>query len=246
MGLVNLKKDNRYIMQRLNSFMPQNNMFDFSNFTMPVMPNISMTSMPNIFTPNLNFTMPSSSPNSIMQLYSTLFNKNTSGNYGFNYSNNFSSVRMTGNMGKDIVSTAKQYLGFKESDGSFKVFTGGSNQAWCADFVTHVVKEAYRENGKKIPSGFGSSSVEGLRQWGKNNNCYLNTSDASNKSALIAQNVKPGDVVIFKNGTSHTGIVTKVNADGSFQTIEGNTSNKVAYRNYSANNSKISGFVQLA
>ena len=133
-------------MQRLNSFMPQNNMFDFSNFTMPVMPNISMTSMPNIFTPNLNFTMPSSSPNSIMQLYSTLFNKNTSGNYGFNYSNNFSSVRMTGNMGKDIVSTAKQYLGFKESDGSFKVFTGGSNQAWCADFVTHVVKEAYRES----------------------------------------------------------------------------------------------------
>ena len=244
MGLVNIKKDNKYTAQNINNLMSSNNMFAFSNL-MPA--NMAMPAIPNIFTPDFNFTMPSASSNSITQLYNTLFGKTSSLNKsGFNFSTNFSSVRMTGNMGSDIVSTAKQYLGFKESDGSFKLFTKGQNHAWCADFVSHVVKEAYKENGKKAPSGFGSSSVEGLRQWGKNNNCYLNTSGVSNKSSLIAQNVKPGDVVIFKNGISHTGIVTKVNPDGSFQTIEGNTSNKVAYRNYSANNGKISGFVQLA
>ncbi|MFQ8626029.1 MAG: hypothetical protein ACLSA2_05950 [Candidatus Gastranaerophilaceae bacterium] len=41
-------------------------------------------------------------------------------------------------------------------------------------------------------------------------------------------------------------MVAEVNSDGTFKTIEGNTSDKVAYRNYSANDSKISGFVQLA
>ena len=239
MGLVNLKKNNNYITQRMNTYMP--NMFTSSNFTMPNF------NMPNIFTQSFNFTMPTSGSNSIMQLYNQLYGKTSSaGNYNFSNSYKNSSVRMTGNMGNDIVSTAKQYLGFKESDGSYKLFTNGRKEAWCADFVTHVVKEAYRENGKQIPSGFGSASVETLRQWGQNNNCYLKTENSSDKSSLIAQNVKAGDVVIFKNGISHTGIVTKVNSDGSFQTIEGNTSNKVAYRNYSANNSKISGFIQIA
>ena len=180
----------------------------------------------------------------LFNLYNTLYahqisNKNTI------YRTN-TSYRLSGNMGKDIVSNAKQYIGFNEADNSYKLFTQGRNEAWCADFVTHVVKEAYKKNGKSIPSGFGSSSVEGLRQWGKNNNCYLDTTNTSNKSSVIANSVKPGDVVIFKNGISHTGVVAEVNSDGTFKTIEGNTSDKVAYRNYSANDSKISGFVQLA
>lgn len=155
-------------------------------------------------------------------------------------------VRITGNIGSDIVSSAKQYLGFNENDNSYKLFTQGRSEAWCADFVSYTVKEAYRKNGKKVPPGFGSSSVSGLRQWGINNNCYFSLDSKTGKNTAIAQYIKPGDVVIFKNGVSHTGIVTKVNSDGSFQTIEGNTSDKVAYRNYSANDRKISGFVQLA
>ncbi len=176
--------------------------------------------------------------NSSIQLYNNSIN---------NYSNTYSSVRLSGNLGKDIVSTAKSYIGYNESNGSYKLFTGGRNEAWCADFSTYVVKEAYSKNGKKLPSGFGSSSVDGLRNWGQKNNCYLKTSGQSNKSSLIARNVKPGDIVIFKEGRSHTGIVTKVNADGSFETIEGNTNgNNVAYRKYSANEKTLSGFVQVA
>lgn len=243
MGLVNLKTDLKYTTQKLNSYFPSNNQFGFMNFTMPNFSLMSNLTTPNFFMPNFNFSMSGSSPNSIIQLYNTLYGKTKT---SFNNNHNFSSVRMTGNMGKDIVATAKQYVGYNESDGSFKLFTGGKNQAWCADFVSYVIKEAYQGNGKKAPSGLNTSSVESLRNWGIKNNCYLNTSNKSNQSSLIAQNVKPGDVVIFKNGTSHTGIVTKVNSDGSFQTIEGNTSNKVAYRNYSSSNSKISGFIQIA
>ena len=74
--------------------------------------------------------------------------------------------------------------------------------------------------------------------------CYPD--NKSNKGDVIAENIKPGDVVIFKNGISHTGIVESVNSDGSFTTIEGNTSDKVATRHYAANDSRVSGFVQLA
>lgn len=156
------------------------------------------------------------------------------------------SSRLNGGFGENIVSTASQYLGYNEANGSYKLFTNGRKEAWCADFVSYVVKEAAEKSGKQAPSGFGSAAVEDLRQWGKKNQCYLQTEGTENKSKTIAQNVKPGDVVIFKNGTSHTGIVKEVFADGSITTIEGNTSDKVAERRYSANDYKISGFVQLA
>ena len=159
---------------------------------------------------------------------------------------NNSSTRYGLGFGNNIVSTARKYLGYNEANGSYKLFTDGRTEAWCADFVTHCVDETCEKTGRAKPSGFGSPSVSVLRNWGIQNDCYLRTDNKSNKKSLIAQNVKPGDVVIFKNGMSHTGIVERVNADGSFTTIEGNTSDKVARRNYSATDSRVSGFVQLA
>ena len=48
-----------------------------------------------------------------------------------------------------------------------------------------------------------------------------------------------------KTGKSHTGIVKKVNADGSFETVEGNCSNSVTTRTYAANSPTLSGFISL-
>jgi hypothetical protein len=145
--------------------------------------------------------------------------------------------------GQNIVNTAKSYLGYNETDGSYKIFTNGRNEAWCADFVTHVVKESAKKSGKTLPSDFGSSSVSGLINWGIKNNCYLET---ANKSSLISKNVKPGDIVIFKeNGKSHTALVKDIK-NGTIYTIEGNTSDKVAERSYAINDSNISGFIQIA
>ena len=68
----------------------------------------------------------------------------------------------------------------------------------------------------------------------------------SNRASYIAQNVKPGYVMIQKNNISHTGIVTKVYDDGSYDTVEGNTSNKVAARHYKASDHRTSGFIAVA
>lgn len=53
---------------------------------------------------------------------------------------------------------------------------------------------------------------------------------------------KKGDIIFFlSDGASHTGIVTDCK-NGIVYTIEGNTSDMVAYRSYSLNNSRITGY----
>ena len=146
--------------------------------------------------------------------------------------------RVVSNSGSAIVDTAMKYLGYNESNGSYLKFTNGDEIAWCAAFVTYVVKETL---GSDTPAGFGSNAVSDLRDWGKANGRYISRSQWSQ--------VKPGDIMIQKeNGASHTGIVTKVDPDGTIHTIEGNTSNMVAERTYKPGNSgynKISGFVMM-
>ena len=146
--------------------------------------------------------------------------------------------RVVSNSGSAIVDTAMKYLGYNESNGSYLKFTNGDEIAWCAAVVTYVVKETL---GADTTAGFGSNAVSGLRDWGKANGRYISRSQWSQ--------VKPGDIMIQKeNGASHTGIVTKVDPDGTIHTIEGNTSNMVAERTYKPGSSgynKISGFVLM-
>lgn len=193
----------------------------------PMMPTFSATDFGLLSKPSLfNF---GSSLSSLSLLNNNIFNIENSGN-----KNQYKVSLSSGNLGKDIVATAKQYIGYNEKDGSYKLFTNGRKEAWCADFATYVTKEALRANGKSIPSGFGSSSVAGLKSWGQKNGRYVTN---------VAQ-AKPGDIVIFN--WSHTGIVKNILADGTVVTIEGNTSNKVAERKYWPRSGKINGFVQVA
>lgn len=162
----------------------------------------------------------------------------------------------TGDLQRDLVNNSLAWVGKVNNDatGNRLFSPGGKSQAWCADFVTYNTTKTF---GSKLPSDFGvfrdkngqvygPSAVSGLQGWAGDNNCYLDVTAASNKSQYIAQNVKPGDIMIEKRGgKSHTGIVTKVHSDGSFETVEGNTSNKVGKRKYSANSSTLSGFISL-
>jgi hypothetical protein len=153
------------------------------------------------------------------------------------------------NIGKSLATNASKYLGYSEKNGQSKIFSDSGE--WCADFVTYVTKETYKEKGLTLPNGFGNHRVENLKQWGIDNNKYLSLTDKSNKAETIKNNVKIGDILILReNGASHTGIVSKINKkDGSFETIEGNVSingdDKVVRNKYSANFPNISGFVQL-
>ena len=136
------------------------------------------------------------------------------------------------NFGNSMVSKARSFLGYNEANGSYKLFTNGRTEAWCADFVSYIARQCGMKN-------FNFRSVQQIVDWGRNNNRFSSTP-------------KVGDAIIFKGwdakrGTyaSHTGIVTKV-ANGRVYTIEGNTSDKVAERSYALNDSKITGYVTIA
>lgn len=148
-------------------------------------------------------------------------------------------------LGRCLAQNAMQYLGYNENDGSYRKFS--DSKEWCADFVSYVVNETYKNKGLEPPKGFGNHRVENLKQWGITNNKFFSIADKNNKAQLIADNVKVGDILILReNDASHTGIVSKVNSDGTFETIEGNRSDKVGIGRYNPNNSEISGFLKLA
>ncbi len=166
------------------------------------------------------------------------------------YLNPTAAIKGGSSFANSIVQIAMQYNG-RSAAQMKKIITanGGSfhDGFWCADFVTFVVKAASKAKGVSL-NGFGSPSVSGLMAWGKSHNAYvaLPAVGSSSRAQTIATKVKTGDIMIQKNNASHTGIVAKVYSDGSFDTIEGNTSNMCHTRHYSANSSIVSGFVKMS
>lgn len=151
-----------------------------------------------------------------------------------------------------MVKNALKYRGLNEADGSWRQIS--NSKEWCADFIYHVIDETYKQQGKTVPKGLEKElppgkpnhRVEELKQWGIDNGKFFQTANKKNKGKLIAENVKPGDILILReDGASHTGFVTKVYSDGVFETIEGNRNDKVCRVRYSPNYHEISGFVQL-
>lgn len=89
--------------------------------------------------------------------------------------------------------------------------------AWCADFVSFSLSQ--------------SKGEENLPDWYKNcgNRAYCPTIEdaARNAGAVVdASQAQVGDAVTFtRHGRSgHIGIISKIDADGTIHTIEGNTS----------------------
>jgi hypothetical protein len=131
--------------------------------------------------------------------------------------------------GNKIVAIAQQQLGLQEQPlgcncgAQIQPFLGSSTgEAWCADFVSWVYKEAGAPFTGGADGGWRLAGVTGLRQWLAANRIWHDRGDGD-----VPQ---PGDVIIF-NGDEHTGIVEKT--DGTtVDTIEGNTSDQVARRSY--------------
>lgn len=178
--------------------------------------------------------------------------QNATDNYDFsNYNPNGGDISLGGStLGNAAAQFGLSFIGKINNDGQGNArFSGGRQVAWCADFVSTIYKETFKKMGQKVPAGFGSSSVSTLMEWGKKNGRFANTASmgAQERAQFIAKNIKPGDILIQKrNGASHTGIVVKVYPDGSFDTVEGNTSDAVHRRSYKANSNKLSGFVKMA
>lgn len=147
-----------------------------------------------------------------------------------------------------FIDNAQKYIGYSENKGDYKKFS--DSKEWCADFVTYVVKESYKQKGLPVPKGFGDHRVENIKQWGINNNKFLNLTKAENKANTIKSKVNLGDLLILReNGASHIGFVCAKYKDGSFDTIEGNVNvgndDQVVLTTHKPDEKDISGFVQL-
>lgn len=166
-------------------------------------------------------------------------------------------TRTYGSLQEKYYKTALSYVGTINSDKAGNAeFSNGRDEAWCADMVTTI---AHRVFGNKLPEGMpdgrkGGVASKSLAKWADRHNRWLEAPN-SGLANYIAQNVKPGDIVILDRGgaSGHAAIVTAVHSDGTFETVEGNAKNSVKTRTrppkidqpYGSGTNKLMGFVQM-
>lgn len=153
----------------------------------------------------------------------------------------------TGTTGARMVALAQQELGVSENGNSnesprvreYRSATAGAENTpgpWCAYFVSWLAQQSGAPVGG---GGNGTGYVPTLEAWGKQENRWFERG---------AQTPQPGDIVVFDwagDGVGdHTGIVERVDSDGTVHTIEGNSSNAVKRRDYSGTSNDIKGFVR--
>ncbi len=155
----------------------------------------------------------------------------------------------------EFIDVANSYSNCSEANGTHHKFCinptckidDPNDKEWCTDFVSYVVKEAYRKNGKSLPRGFvGFHDVETMKNWAINNDMFIRTSNQPRKAEYIAKNIKRGDIIVInEHNASHIGFVTGVDDDGVIHTIEGNREDRVKGFAYTPNYNKISGFIRM-
>lgn len=132
---------------------------------------------------------------------------------------------------KDIVDVAIGEIGYREQGNNrtkYGEYTGANGAAWCHSFVSWCAHEAGVST-SVVPKT--ASTTYGM-QWFKKRGLFKYKGKYTPKRC---------DIVYFKTGRSHVGIVESVSG-GQLHTIEGNTSDKVARRSYSLNNATIIGY----
>ena len=138
-----------------------------------------------------------------------------------------------------MLAEARKHIGYREGAGNSNMFSramGRPAEAWCADFVSYVARQA------------GANTV--------------NTASAQGVADQLAKqgrwkgrnNPQPGDAVTFNwsgsgGRANHVGLVESVfqqNGQTYIRTIEGNSSDGVRYRTYPASSRVINGFGTIA
>lgn len=155
---------------------------------------------------------------------------------------NAATMPTTGASGKggDPVQMAMAEIGKNEADGSYKKFSQGREEAWCADFVSYIWEKA---NGGVCPWGYNGdknykAGVIQIKDWAEKNGNYVKQNDG--------KGISPGDLITFgSDGGDHIGMVKSVDPDGTVHTVEGNTSDKVAERTYKPGDPKVYGFIKM-
>lgn len=112
----------------------------------------------------------------------------------------------------------------------------GIDGNWCAMFVSYCANEAGFIDDGTIPL---TASVSVQQQWFIDKGLY--------KTKESGYKPKAGDIIIFKNGISHTGIVIDYDADTDrVTTIEGNTGGSVTSIYHQGSSVKECSYSRLA
>jgi hypothetical protein len=148
-------------------------------------------------------------------------------------------------LGQRIAQIAAAELGVSEApqgsnDGpriaQYRQATAGAGVGpWCSYFTSWVAASAGVPVGQQ---GQGLGWVPDVSRWGQETGRWI---PASGGVPAV------GDLVVFdRNGDGlhdHIGVVTNVRPDGGFETVEGNSSDRVSARSYAAGGA--AGFVRL-
>jgi hypothetical protein len=148
-----------------------------------------------------------------------------------------------GTVGDKIVALAQAEVGQAEAPpgsndspriSEYRSATAGSPGPgpWCAYFTSWAAKSAGVPLGDH---GQGFGSVDAVYSWAQ----------SSGKANPISSGTppKPGDLIVWDE---HIGVVKSVGADGTINTIEGNSSDKVSERTYGKDGGGAIGFVSLS
>lgn len=145
----------------------------------------------------------------------------------------------SGSAVEKMLSVARSNLGYHEGAGNANKFSaamGRPGEAWCADFVSYVAKQAGLNT-------VNTASAQGIADQLAAKGRWKGKSDP-----------QPGDAVTFNwDGTGgwadHVGIVESVyqkNGKTYINTIEGNSSDAVSRRTYAADAAVINGYGRIA
>lgn len=152
----------------------------------------------------------------------------------------------------ELVRIAQQQLGLRETpDGcncgeQIQKFLGSSHgEEWCADFVSWVYNEGGHPFTGGLDGGWRIINVSAMHQWHVANGHWFPEGSA--------EDPRPGDVITFRED-GHVGMVERLDDAGTpgspgddvVHTIEGNTSNMVARRDYRRVGDSITGWGRRA
>lgn len=131
----------------------------------------------------------------------------------------------------DLIDIASKEIGYREQGNNntkYGKYTGTNGMAWCHAFVSWCAHQA----------GIGTSIVPKTASTTVGMSWFKNKGRFKYKGKYTP---KRNDLVYFKTGASHVGIVEYVSGN-TLHTIEGNTSDKVARRTYPLSYKTITGY----
>jgi hypothetical protein len=137
------------------------------------------------------------------------------------------------NLVRGEVGVAEQPPGSNDSAriAQYRQATAGSGVGpWCAYFTSWAAREAGVPLGD---AGQGFGRVDDVWAWAERSGKAIPASGGQ---------PQPGDLIVWDE---HIGIVESVGADGAISTIEGNSSDSVARRDYGADGGGAIGYVRL-